>query len=153
LLSKPAKLVLRYERDAWKRYRESIAQVRGEAKVEAEPEAPAVEEPVSRVEVPPAKKVEPREQVVAESDPGRSFEEERRELKAMAAPLLEMFAGRLGDLDLGDEPDWFVELERRLDGAGPAAAPRPVTERTQFAVGRPDPAPVANVPGGMLTSS
>ena len=38
LLSKPAKLVLRYERDAWHRYRESMKQVKGPAKVEL-PEA------------------------------------------------------------------------------------------------------------------
>ena len=77
----------------------------------------------------------------------------------MAAPLRELFAGRLEDLELGDAPDWFVELERRIDGSAPTPAlpsrgrgrsienleDRSVTEQTQFAVGRSDPASAANV--------
>ena len=56
LLSKPAKLLLRYERDAWRRYRESIRKSRPR--------------PLPLVEVVPSQSAEP--------SPAPSFEEERR---------------------------------------------------------------------------
>jgi hypothetical protein len=132
LLSKPAKLVLRYERDAWHRYRESMKQIQGPAKAEVPAiEVPAVEVPVPRVEVPPARKPEARK--AAEVDSGRSFEEEREELLALVAPLREMLGGRFEELALGAGPDWLDELEARLDAADARA-----TERTQSVGGPSD---------------
>ena len=132
LLSKPAKLILRYERDAWRRYRESMAQVRsqGPAPTVAEPApAPAVED-----------RPEARERAVAPPSP--SLEEERRSLLAEAAPIRAEVIDGLRAMGLDDEDAWIDELERRLDtmpeprtssdefDTGPAR--RLATERTQF---------------------
>jgi hypothetical protein len=109
LLSRPAKLLLRYERDAWKRYRESIKEVQAPATAEA-PTAPPVEAIPSRA---------------AEPSPAPSFDEERRSLLAEAAAILRSENARpLGPMDFGDEDAWFDELERSCEIAA--------TERTQI---------------------
>ncbi len=109
LLSKPAKLVLRYERDAWKRYRESIKEVQAPAPVEA-PTAPTVEAIPSRA-------VEP--------SPAPSFEEERRSLLAGAAAILRSAnVDPSGPMAFLAEDAWLDELERSCEVAA--------TERTQF---------------------
>ena len=115
LLSKPAKLILRYERDAWRRYRESI---RGGPGPAAAP-GPAV---ASR----PEARGRPRPRRPA------SFEEERRALLAEAAPLRSAIVDRRGPMDLDDEDAWLDELERRIDHPRPRILPAPATERTQF---------------------
>jgi len=133
LLSGPAKLVLRYERDAWRRYRESIRQVQDQAP------SPAIAAPAPTVEDRP----EARERAVAahpSSSP--SFEEERRALLAEAAPLRLAVIDRLGPMGLDDEDAWLEELERRTDAMPESRTPgdefdpsptrRFATERTQF---------------------
>ena len=103
------KLLLRYERDAWKRYRESIKEVQAPAPVEA-PTAPTVEAIPSRT---------------AEPSPAPSFEEERRALLAEAAAFLRSAnVPPIGPMDFGDEDAWLDELERGSEIAA--------TERTQF---------------------
>jgi hypothetical protein len=119
LLSKPAKLVLRYERDAWKRYRDSIKEVQAPAPAEA-PAAPTVEPIPSRT---------------AEPSAAPSFEEERRALLAGAAAVLRSANVRpSGPMDFGDEDAWLDELERGCDGMDrdPRSSRIAVTERTQF---------------------
>jgi hypothetical protein len=132
LLSKPAKLILRYERDAWRRYRESMAQVRSQGP------APAVAEPA------PSPVVEGRSEAQerAAAPPSPSLEEERRSLLAEAAPIRAEVIEGLRAMGLDDEDAWLEELERRLDAPpeprtpgdefGPDPARRLVTERTQF---------------------
>jgi hypothetical protein len=118
LLSRPAKLVLRYERDAWRRYRESIGQVQAPPPVVVAPTPePAI---VSRPEVP--------ERAVAPSSP--TFEEERRALQELAAPWRSQVTEELVSMGLEDEDAWLDELERRIETmpGGRSLA----TERTQL---------------------
>ncbi len=106
LISKPGRLLARYERDAWRRYRESMAEVGTPTltttMAAVAPAAPAPAAP-RRVEVPDA-----------EAD--REFEEERRALRAELAPFLEE-AARAGFLPTegGDVSDWVDAMERQLD--------------------------------------
>jgi len=113
ILSKPAKLVLRYERDAWKRFRESMATIQAQA--------------VSPVVVVPALVEQPKVREQAATAPERSFEEERRALLAEAAPYLLEATSRGLDLNLDDEPAWLEELEgrypERRNEANPVASP------------------------------
>ena len=119
LLSKPAKLVLRYERDAWRRHRESIREVQSSAPpsgvVPPSPAARPAPGPgrPARVEGPGV-----RERTAA--PPARSFAEERRALLEEAATAIPGLAGRFGPVDLDDEDAWLDDLERRLDDRYPA---------------------------------
>jgi hypothetical protein len=126
MLSKPAKLLLRYERDAWKRYHDAIRELNEQA-----PAAPAVVAPPP----PPAVVKPPKVQERAAS----SFEDERRALQAMAAPFRNAVVEGLTSIGLVDEDAWLDELERRIE-----AMPTP-PERTRFAVGI-DPNP-SRIPG------
>ncbi len=127
LLSKPAALVLRYERDAWRRYRESMKAVKAEAP------SPVV---VTRAPTPTPRPavVPPRpSQPAPTAAPSRSFEEERRALLAEVAPIRKAVIDDLIANGFEGEDAWLDELERRIE-AMPLA-----TERTQFvdfAVGR-----------------
>ena len=117
LFSKPAKLLLRYERDAWKRYRDSIKEVQAPAPVEA-PAALAVE-PI------PSLAAEPIPSRTVEPSPAPSFEEERRALLAEAAAILRSEnVDPSGPMAFLAEDAWLDELERSCDIAE--------TERTQF---------------------
>jgi hypothetical protein len=113
LLSKPAKLVLRYERDAWRRYNQAMK----ELKAQAPPPAAVAPSPVVPSPTP------------AEARAPRSTEAERRK-SATTAPI-----------DPIDDDAWFDDLERRM-GALPEAPERSqfvATERSQFvdfAIGR-----------------
>jgi hypothetical protein len=124
LLSKSANLVLRYERDAWRRYRESIREVQAPAP------PPVVVAPVPAPAPAPTpaslRRPEVHERAVAHSS---SFEEERRALLEAAAPLRSGVIDRLVSMGLDDESAWIEELERRNEARGPA---RPLaTERTR----------------------
>jgi hypothetical protein len=107
--SRPAKLLLRYERDAWRHYRESIKEVQATAPVPAPAPAALPIQPVpSRtVEVPPAP----------------SFADERRSANVQSS----------GSMDFIDEDAWLDELERSCDVAdqGPRSSRPAVTERTR----------------------
>ena len=117
LLSKPARLVMRYERDAWRRYRESIRQVQ-------DPAHPPVVAPPPRAVAPApapavARRPEALERAVAPASP--SFEEQRRALQAEVAPIRRAVTDRLVAMGLDDEDAWLEELERRV-GAVPEPA-------------------------------
>jgi hypothetical protein len=104
LLSKPAKLLLRYERDAWKRYHESMNELKSPT-----PAAPSV--PVAPVSVVEPPKV--RERAVAPAK--KSFEDERKELLEAGRPyLLEAIEG-LKAAGFDNEDTWLEELERRVE--------------------------------------
>jgi hypothetical protein len=129
LLSKPAKLVLRYERDAWKRYRDAMKELKAQAQAPASPPvAVAVAVAVAPTRTPIV--VEPprvREQAVAPKV--SSFEDERRALLAEAAPFVKQATDRLIAMGLTDEDAWLEQLEREVEaGFGQFS----VTERTQF---------------------
>ena len=98
ILSKPAKLVLRYERDAWKRFRESMKAI----KAPASPPVVVVEQPTPKV----------RE--VAATAPKPSFEGERRAFRAEAASMGLEADDPLVSMDL-DDSAWLEELERRIE--------------------------------------
>ncbi len=97
LISKPGRLLARYERDAWRRYRESIALAGTPTPISS----PAVAAPP-----PPS----PR------SVEARGIEADRRSLRAEVAPLL-AGSGLAGfeAMDGLDDDDWMAEMERRLD--------------------------------------
>ena len=123
--------VFRYERDAWRRYRESMKEVQAtrpapEPVVEAPP-APAVVPP-PRVEKPP----------VAPSEP--SFEEQRRALLALAAPYKRVAIAPLIEAGMDDEDAWLDALEARIEAA--TRLQPSVTERTH-----PRPRPEATPDG------
>jgi hypothetical protein len=123
LFSKPAKLILRYERDAWRRYRESIKEVQN-------PSTPPTAEVPSIPTFEPSKAVEPA------SEPAPSFEEERQALLQEASAIVSGFAETARSMDLNGETDWLDDLERQVGGIAHAPrASRPVvTERTQLGV-------------------
>ena len=123
LLSRPAKLLLRYERDAWRHYRESIREVRSSAPEPAPPPIPKASrrdtpsQPVRRPEPDPAEKapalVEPANRPVAA--PARSFEEERRTLLAEVEQVQSALDDPSRTLTPVDEDAWLDDLERRFD--------------------------------------
>jgi hypothetical protein len=134
LHSKPVKLVLRYEQEAWRRYRESSKVLR--AKDESAPEPISLPAPI---QLPTLKPIAP---AVAEAatppppkpkpgtDRDRAVEETRRSLMAEAAPFVEMAnllreQGLLPPMadDFDEDDAWLDELEAKY-----AALPsRPVS--------------------------
>ena len=115
LWSKPARLVLRYERDAWRRFRESMQEVQAPAP------PPAIAAPIPAVEDRP-------------EAPSPSFDGERRASPTEAAPIRSAVADRPVPMVPDDE-------DARLDGLDPRPARRFVTERTQFGGMPGDPSP------------
>ena len=113
LLSKPARLVLRYERDAWRRFRESMRQVEAQAAAPPPPPvvalAPRSVAPASAV----ASRPEARERAVVRPSP--SLEGELRGLLAEVAPIRSEVTDRLVSLGLGHQVAWLDELESRFE--------------------------------------
>ena len=109
LWSKPAKLVLRYERDAWRRFRESMQEVQAPAP------PPAIAAPIPAVEDRP----EAPSPAVTPPSP------ERRASPTEAAPIRSAVADRIAAMVPDDEAP-------RLDESDPRPARRLATERTQF---------------------
>jgi hypothetical protein len=105
LLSKQAKLLLRYEREAWKHFNDSMK----ELKANAQAAPPVVVAPA------PAPVVEsrPRVQEPTVAAPKKSFEEERRALLAEAAPIVKAVTDRLVAEGFVGEDAWLEELDRR----------------------------------------
>jgi hypothetical protein len=123
LLSKPARLILRYERDAWRRYRESMKQVQDP------PPSPALAapDPVPAVEGRP----EAREKAVAAPPPSPSSEAGRRALpEGVSPPVRPEARGRTLPLAGAARP---LATERTQFGGA--------TERTQFGGMPVDPSP------------
>ena len=112
LLSKQAKLLLRYEREAWKHFNDSMKELKAHAQaappvvVAPTPPAPVI------VELPKV-----REQPIL--PPLSSFEEERRALFAEAAPFVKAVKDRLIAEGFADEDAWLEELERRTSAFKP----------------------------------
>jgi hypothetical protein len=122
LHSKRAALVLRYERDAWKHFNQSMK----ELKAEAAPPTPVIAKPprpVAPVKAP------------AKARPALSFEEERRALQAEAASIVAPVTDQLRAMGFVDEDAMIAELERRIE------AQIGVTERSQFGGPAVDPMP------------
>jgi hypothetical protein len=112
LLSKPAQLAMRYEREAWKRYREAM-------KVLQSP-TPA---PIPVAPVPPVVAARPQPSD-RERNEANSFREERRLLLDQASAILASYTGLPRPTDEAEEAEWLEEAERRLHA--------PATERSQF---------------------
>ena len=139
LLSRPAKLVLRYERDAWRRYRESIREVRGAAVDPLASREPAIPDPRRSEAVPdrlpplpvvdpagpparPAPSARPGPAPIA-GPPSRSPLAGRRATPEEAAKAPSGFGRPSSAIDPGDDADRRLdELERWLDGleSGPS---------------------------------
>jgi hypothetical protein len=105
LHSKRAALLLRYERDAWKRFNKAMKELKDQA------------------EVAPAPIPAPTPRPVARPAPSPPIEEERRALLAEAAPYVAAVTDQLRAMGLVDEDAWIEELERRVEG-GPFATER-----------------------------
>ncbi len=105
LLSKPAKLLLRYERDAWRRYREAMTEI-------TKAQDPSSAEVAPRPTSSPVKAESPPKIERAEVTPSPSFEAEPEATPAAlpASPSL----GESGQVE------------------APQSPPAPVTERTQI---------------------
>jgi hypothetical protein len=105
LLSKQAKLLLRYEREAWKHYNDSMKELKAHAQ-----DAPPVE-----VAPAPAPVVEsrPRVEEPAVAAPNKSFEDERRAVLAEAAPIVKAGTDRLVADGYVGEDALIEELDRR----------------------------------------
>ena len=121
LLSKPAKLLLRYERDAWRRYRESIRELKS-------PKPKPT--PLSSAVLPPPLVIEPPQRPAP--PPAPSFEEERRTLMAEAKRFLAQAGVEpMAPVVPDDEDAWLDALEARIEALDSGRAS--VTERSQFA--------------------
>ena len=124
LLSKPAKLLLRYERDAWRRYRESIRELKA-------PKPTPV--PLSSAILPPRLVIEPpkpRQQPAVPPKPSAE-EQERRTVLAEAKQILAQYGVKPTAPTVPDEDDaWLDALEARIEAL--PAAPSVVTERSQL---------------------
>ena len=127
LLSKPAKLLLRYERDAWRRYREAVRELKS-------PKPTPQPTPI----LPPLVIEPPKPPKPPATPPAPSFEEERRTLMAEAKRFLAQAGVEPMAPAVPDEEDaWLDALEARIEALPDARSL--VTERSQFvnfAVGR-----------------
>ena len=120
LISKPGRLLARYERDAWRYYRESMAAV--DHPVPTPVPTPVPPTPSRRVEVPV-------------TGAGGASEGGRRDLRAGVASFLEE-AARAGFLAVEEESDWMVANERHLDDLDGCEVPGDGTNP----ISRPEPA-------------
>jgi hypothetical protein len=133
LFSKPAKLVLRYERDAWRRYRESIREVKDQAlaTIDAPPIPPeAIVRPAT------AKPAEKRHAVLADLEPPMPTEQERHELLAEAKAYLASIGRPIDETEFGgDDEAWLYELDRHFEDLNrePISARPLATERSRIA--------------------
>ncbi len=121
LLSRPAKLVLRYEREAWRRYRESIREVGVPTPApNPTPGAPPVVAPPA-----PIVKASPEVRERTVIDPALSLEEEeeRRATLAEAAAIRLQYANWLSARGDIDDSAWLDELEARFDDPAPTPGP------------------------------
>jgi hypothetical protein len=122
LLSKEAKLLLRYEREAWNHFNRSMKELKNSTP------PPVVVAPTPVIAQPPKPPAAP-------TPP--SLQEERRALLAEAAPYRKEATDRLIAQGFTDENAMLDELERRLgilDAEGPFAPER--SQFVDFAVGR-----------------
>jgi hypothetical protein len=119
LLSARAKLILRYERDAWKHYRDSMKEVKTLAEAEDAPAPPPPPVPA------------PSRRAVAVDDTVRVSAEEVRALRADAAPIVAAVTDQLRSMGLHDEDAWLDELERRIEAMPVRRGPL-APERTQI---------------------
>ena len=133
MFSKPAKLVLRYERDAWKRYRDSIKEVKDQAL--ATSDAPSI--PLdSLVRPSTAKPAEKRHAVLANLEPPGPADLERRELVAEGKAYLAAIGRPIDETKFGgDDEACLKELERRFEDLSrePISARPLATERSRIA--------------------
>jgi hypothetical protein len=132
MFSKPAKLVLRYERDAWKRYRDSIKEIKDQAL--ATTDAPSI--PLDSIARPAtAKPAEKRHAVLADLEPPMPANLERRELPTDARAFLASIDHPIDETEFVDDEAWLNELERGLDDLDrePISARPLVTERSRIA--------------------
>jgi hypothetical protein len=124
--SKPVKLVLRYEQEAWRRYRESSKVL--QPKAESAPEPILLPAPIKLPTLKPIAPADPKAATPPPPDPktrpdrDRAVEETRRSLMAEAAPFVEMAnllreQGLLPPMaDNFDEDDaWLDELEAKYE--------------------------------------
>ena len=111
LLSKPAKLLLRYERDAWRRYSAAIKEVREQVGPPADPPSATLDDPAPAVPVPVAP---------PPATPAPTPTVDRPTPTAPARP------------EVPPSPPRVEALVSRV-------MPDPATERTQFDYSRPNP--------------
>ena len=109
LLSKPAKLLLRYERDAWRRYREAIKELKA-------PKPTAVA--LSSAVLPPPLVIEPPKPQPRPATPPKpsAEEQERRAVLAEAKQILARYGVKPTAPTVPDEDDaWLDTLEARIE--------------------------------------
>jgi hypothetical protein len=134
LLSKQARLIQRYERGAWRRYRESIREVTSPASEPIPTPKPARSEPTSRPAPPPVEKAPAGRPIEA---PARSLEQERRELQEEIELVRSTFGDPSSTLTPDEEDAWLDDLQRRLDRLHPDAAAWASASFVPISVGLP----------------
>jgi hypothetical protein len=111
LLSKPAKLILRYEREAWKRYNEALKTLKTPT-TEPAPMAPVAPRAASKP-APVAERNEPNSDLMSDEEI-RSGREFAKQFRATCPPeLLPIYST--------EDDQWFAEMERQI--FGPEGAP------------------------------
>jgi hypothetical protein len=116
LLSKPATLILRYEREAWKRYRDAMKELQAPAPV-VEPTKGVA--PALIVERPKGVERNEANSVVKRNEANRDDEEflaERKSLLEESRKLLSQYADQSIPVALKEQSEWFDDLHRRLHG-------------------------------------
>jgi hypothetical protein len=107
LLSKPARLILRYEREAWRRYHEAVKTLKTPTS-EPAPTARNVPRPVAPKPAKTAVRNEPERDVISDEEI-RSGREFARQFLASRPPEM------LPTVPDGDD-EWFDEMERQMFG-------------------------------------
>jgi hypothetical protein len=124
LLTKPAKLLLRYERDAWRRYREAVKELKS-------PKSTTAAQPSTLL--PPPLVIEPPKPPKPPAAPAKpsAEEQERRAVLAEARQILAKAGIKPMAPIVPDEEDaWLDALEARIEALPDARSF--VTERSQF---------------------
>ena len=135
MLSDPARLVLRYERDAWRRYRDSVrATEAGVGLAEPANPSPAQAQATKAPRKAEAEPVLTSSGSLTDSDASPTFAEQRLALMDEARTIRQPIINELRAMGLNDEDAWIEELERRI---GADAGMGLVTERSQFSAQGP----------------
>jgi hypothetical protein len=106
LLSKPAKLILRYEREAWKRYHEAVKALKTPT-TEPAPTVSVAPRTVSKP-APAMKRNEPKSDVISDEEIRSGREFAKRFLASCPPEMLQTLPD--------EDEEWFDDMERRLFG-------------------------------------
>jgi len=130
LHSHRARLILRYEREAWRHYHRAMKDLKTSAEPEPRPSFPIL--------TPPPRPIAPTPPPAARVTPSKpTFEEERRALLAECAPIRQAVTEELIGMGLDEEDAWIDALERRIDAQMNFMSPTPERSQSNSVEARP----------------